>query len=407
MDSTSTQQSVRNRLASTINALWDDGKGMILLIISCGWFISLGIRIVYPALLPDIMAEFRIDYTSAGFLLSTIWITYASVQFPGGFLADRFGERAIVLTSLLAALGAILLIILAPIFAVFVLATVMLGLGTGLFGTSRVTILSDTYPDNRTTAVSFSQATGNLGNAILPVIAGFFAVAFGWRMGFGYLIPVFVLVVLGIMVYLPRRTSAAPDNALGVAYVKDLVQAVFNRTVLFATVMLFFMMFFYQGVTGFLPSYLIEVKGLSQTTASIVFGSFFATAIGFQFLSGLVSDRFGERRAIVLSVLIGLPPILLLPFLWSEWLIIPVAILSSATLGAVPPGHTYTVELMPDTLQGSGYGLVRTGYIGFGAISPPIVGFVADAGYFNFVFFLFAAAVICGALFCIRLPRVR
>lgn len=296
---------------------------------------------------------------------------------------------------------------MAPLFHVFVFETVLLGFGTGLYGTSRVTILSDVYPENRTTAVSFSQASGNLGNAILPALAGFLAVSLGWRMGFGYLIPLFALVVLGAAAYLPKRTSMSPENVLGVAYVKDLLAAVYNRDVLSATLMLFFTMFFYQGVTGFLPSYLIEVKGLSQTTASIVFGSFFVTAIGFQFLSGLISDRFGERHAIVLSILIGLPSILSIPFLWTEWLLVPVTLLCAATLGAVPPGHTYTVELMPETLQGSGYGLVRTAYIGFGATAPPIVGFVADAGYFNYVFLLFAVAVVCAALICTRLPSVR
>lgn len=400
------QSSLRDRFASTLSTLWGDGKGMILLTISCGWLLSLGVRIVYPALLPDIMAEFRINYTDAGFLLSTIWVTYASVQFPGGFLADRCGERAIVLMSLSAALGAILLIILAPLFPVFVLATVLLGFGTGLYGTSRVTILSDIYPENRTTAVSFSQASGNLGNAILPVIAGFLAVSFGWRMGFGYLTLLFALAILGVVIYLPKRTSASPENELGVAYVKDLMTAVLNRTVLSATLMLFFTMVFYQGVTGFLPSYLIEVKGLSQTTVSFVFGSFFVTAIGFQFLSGLVSDRFSERRAIILSILVGLPATLSVPFIWAEWLLIPTTILCAATLGAIPPSHTYTVELLPETLQGSGYGLVRTMYIGFGSIALPVVGLVADIGYFNYVFFLFAATVVCAVLICIRLPHV-
>lgn len=390
-----------------MRTLWGDGKGPILLTVSCGWFLSLGVRIVYPALLPDIMAEFRIDYTGAGFLLSAIWITYASVQFPSGLLADRFGERAIVLASVLSALGAVMLLVLAPAFAVFVLATVLLGLGTGLYGTSRVTILSDMYPDDRTTAVSFSQASGNVGNAVLPVIAGFVSVVFGWRMGFGYLVPLFVLVVVGVVLYIPRRTSAAPEGGIGFVYVRDLAGAVANRTVVAAALMLFFMMFFYQGVTGFLPSYLIEVKGLSQAVASAVYGAFFVTAIAFQFVSGFVADRFGERRAIVLSVLAGLPWLASLPFVQTQWAVIPIALLGAAVLGSIPPAHTYTIELLPETLQGSGYGLVRTVYIGLGASAPPIVGFIADAGYFAYVFLLFGIVTICGATICLRLPRMR
>ncbi len=398
--------SVRDRVQATVRTLWEDGKGLILLTVSCGWFLSLGVRIVYPALLPDIMAEFQIDYTGAGFLLSAIWIAYASVQFPGGLLADRFGERAIVLTSILSALGAVLLLVLAPAFSVFVLATVLLGLGTGLYGTSRVTILSDVYPDNRTTAVSFSQASGNVGNAVLPVIGGFVAAVFGWRIGFGYLVPAFVLVVGGIVLYLPKRTSAAPEESIGLEYVRNLARVVVDRTVVSAALMLFFLMFFYQGITGFLPSYLIEVKGLSQTAASTVYGVFFLTAIAFQFVSGIVADRFGERRAIVLFVLAGLPWLASLPFVQTRWVVIPIALLGAAVLGSIPPAHTYTVELLPEAFQGSGYGLVRTVYIGLGASAPPVVGFVADIGYFNYVFLLFGTVTVCGAVICLRLPQV-
>jgi len=352
------------------------------------------------------MTEFRMDYTGAGFLLSAIWVSYAIIQFPGGLLADRFGERAIVLTSTIATLGAIVLIMVSPIFFVFAVATVVLGLGAGLYGTSRVTILSDVYPDNRTTAVSFSQMSGNVGNAVLPVIAGFVAVGFGWRMGFGYLIPLFLLVIVGIAIYVPERTSAAPEDGIGLAYVRNLANAVATRSVIFASLMLFFFMFFYQGITGFLPSYLIEVKGFSQTAAATVFGAFFVTAIVTQLFSGVVADRIGERRAIVLWVLVSLPGLVLLPFVEAAWLVVPVALCCATLLGAIPPSHTYTVQLLPDALQGSGYGLVRTAYIGLAATAPPIVGYIADVGYFRYVFFLFAAVTVSAMMMCLRMPQV-
>lgn len=397
--------SLRRRTIAAIRTLWGDGRGLILLAISFGWFLTLGVRIVYPALLPDIMAEFRIDYTGAGFLLSSLWVSYALMQFPGGLLADRFGEGSIVMASMIATIVAILLIMLSPWFGVFALATVLLGVGAGLYGTSRVTILSDLYPDTRTTAVSFSQAIGNTGNAVLPVAAGFIAAAYGWRMGFGYLIPLYVLVLVGIATYVPRRTSDAPER-INTVYVHNLVRAVANRSVLSAAMMLFLFMFFYQGATGFLPSYLIEVKGFPNTFAATVFGGFFVTAILSQFLSGIVADRFGERRAIVLWSLVGLPGLILLPIVETTWMVIPMTLLGAATLGAIPPLHTYTVQLLPETLQGSGYGLVRTGYIGLGASAPPIVGYLADIGYFSYVFFLFAFVTVSAVGVCLQLPEV-
>ncbi len=395
--------SLRRRLEPVLALLWGDGKGPILLIVSGGWFLAIGVRIVYPALLPDIMAEFSLEYTGGGFLLSAIWIAYGLVQFPGGLFADRFGERAVMFVSMLSAVGAVLLMIVAPAFAVFVLATAVLGLGTGLYGTTRVTILSDVYPDNRTTAVSFSQASGNVGNAVLPVVSGVVAVWFGWRAGFGYLLPLFFAVIAGIVVYVPARTSAEPEDGTGLAYIRKLAVAVTNRATFAAALVLFFLMYFYQAVTGFLPSYLIEIKGFSQAAASVLYGSFFVAAIVFQFFSGITADRVGELRAITLFSLLGLVSVLSLPFAQAHPVIVPLVLGCAAVLGAIPPAHTYAVGLLPEEIQGSGYGLIRTGYIGLAAISLPLVGFVADAGYFNYVFLLFGAIVICAAAVAVRL----
>jgi MFS family permease len=389
--------SLRARLAPVLRALWSDGKGPILLTVSGGWFLAIGVRIVYPALLPDIMSEFRLEYTGAGFLLSAIWVSYGLVQFPGGLLADRFGERAVMFLSMLSTVGAVLAMIFAPAFAVFVLASVILGLGTGIYGTTRVTILSDVYPNHRTTAVSFSQASGNVGNAVLPVVSGLVAVAFGWRAGFGYLLPLFFFVVAGVVIYVPDRTSAEPDTGIGPDYVRELTAAVTTRATFAAALVLFFLMLFYQGVTGFLPSYLIEVKGLTQSAASVLYGSFFIAAIAFQFFSGIVADRLGEPRAITVFSLLGLLSVVSLPFVYSRPAVILLALGSSAVLGAIPPAHTHAVALLPEAIQGSGYGLIRTAYIGLAAASLPLVGAVADAGYFNYVFFLFGAIVVCAA----------
>ena len=395
--------SIRRRLEPVLGLLWGDGKGPILLIVSGGWFLAIGVRIVYPALLPDIMAEFRLEYTGGGFLLSAIWIAYGLVQFPGGLFADRFGERAVMFVSMLSAVGAVVSMIVAPVFAVFVLATAVLGLGTGLYGTTRVTILSDVYPDNRTTAVSFSQAAGNVGNALLPVLSGVVAVWFGWRAGFGYLLPLFFVVIAGIAVYVPARTSAEPEDGTGFAYIRELAVAVTNRATIAAALVLFFLMYFYQAVTGFLPSYLIEVKGFSQAGASVLYGSFFVSAIVFQFFSGVTADRIGELRAITVFCLFGLVSVLSLPFVDSQPLVVPLVLGCAAVLGAIPPAHTYAVGLLPEKIQGSGYGLIRTGYIGLAAVSLPIVGFVADAGHFEYVFLLFGAIVVCAAAVAVRL----
>lgn len=389
----------------SLRSLWSTGNGWLLLTISTGWLVSLGIRIVYPVLLPDIMGEFEIQFTGAGALLSALWVAYALMQFPGGLLADRFGEQRILLASLVGATSAVALILVAPVFWLFVGATVLLGAGTGLYGPSRVTVLSDVFPDHRNTAVSFSQAAGNAGNAVLPIAAGIISVSLGWRYGFGYFIPAFLLVIVGVVRYVPSRTSVAPENASGKAYVHDLLRTLDDRTVLYAAGIMFCILFYYQGITGFLPTYLIEIKGLQQSVVSAVYGGFFAVAIGLQFLAGIVADRYDERTAIVAFVVPGVVGAVGLPFAGSDWAAIGMVLLSASILGAIPPANTNIVLQLPESLQGSGYGLLRTLYIGLGAAAPPLVGYLGDAGAFDAGIFLLGVVALGSVAGCYKLTR--
>jgi MFS family permease len=402
-------ETLQRRITTIRQVLGADGKGWILLTVSGGWLLTLGVRIVYPALLPDIIGEFGVGYTGGGFLLSALWVAYALMQFPGGVAADLVGEKRVILGSVGTVLAAILAVVGAPTYGVFVASTVLLGLGAGLYGTSRVTIVTDVFPENKTTAVSFTQAAGNVGTAVLPVLAGGIAVAFGWRLGFGYLVPLFVLVIVGIVAFVPRRTSAEPDAGEGLnrAFLEDLRGAVLNRNVLLITLLQLSLMTYYQGITGFLPTYLIDVKGLSQTLASTVFGAFFVTAIGMQFVSGLVADRYGQRRTIVLFVLIAFPAAVALPVLDSQPAVIGATLLAAGVLGAFPPSHTYAVDLIPDALQGSGYGMIRTLYIGAAAGAPPVVGWLADGGRFDLAITLLGTTTLLVVGLCVILPDLR
>lgn len=378
---------LRTTLSNIREDLWSEGRGGILLFVSLGWFSTLGIRIVFPALLPQIAASFSINYAAAGGLIGVLWASYALMQYPGGVLADALGERTVMLVSLLATFIAIGGLVMTPTYGLFIIATIVLGIGTGLYGTSRVTVISDTFSDWATTAISITQATGNLGNVILPVIAGLVSVALGWRMGFAYLVPMFVVAAVGIRIFLPKRTSTASDIEIAQS-IRKVVATVIQREVLLATGILFLIMFEYQSITGFLPLYIVEVKGLDQDIASVLYGVFFAAAMAIQFVSGMISDRYGQRLAIGMFLGASVPAFFLLSLADSLLSLAGTIILLSSVLGGFPPAHAHAVKTLPDDIQGSSYGLIRTLYIGLGATGPLFVGFMADSNFFDEAFLL-------------------
>lgn len=398
---------VRSAITTVWTDLWQGGRGWILLFVSIGWFLTLGVRIVYPALLPQVTAEFAIDYATIGGLISLLWLSYALLQFPGGVVADFIGERAVLVLSVSVTMIGITTIVVAASLPLFVMATIVLGIGTGFYGTTRITVLSAVYSDRDTTAISVSQAAGNVGNVILPVSAGGVSVYLGWRWGFGMLLPLLALTAIGFWAFIPKRTSPhSSDSGTFVRTMRQVGGAITNRRVLAVTSILFLTMFMYQSVTGFLPTYLAEVKTLSPSTAAAVYGLFFASAIGVQFVSGVVADRYDRRYAMAGFLGLSVPAFGLITIAQGLVALLGVVMLLSCMLGGFPPAHAYAVRALPAAVQGSGYGLLRTLYIAFGALGPPTIGVLADYGLFAEGFFLLGGVALLTSVASIRLPSV-
>jgi hypothetical protein len=72
----------------------------------------------------------------------------------------------------------------------------------------------------------------------------------------------------------------------------------------------------------------------------------------------------------------------------------------------MPPINTAGVGALPDEIRGSGFGLLRTGYIAFGAVGPPIVGVLADAGRFDGAFLLLGGVALALAGWGLVFERV-
>jgi hypothetical protein len=62
-----------------------------LLAVAAGWFLSLGVRMVYPALLPYLRTAYGLDLGTTGLLLTVLWSAHALGQLLGSLPTDEFG----------------------------------------------------------------------------------------------------------------------------------------------------------------------------------------------------------------------------------------------------------------------------------------------------------------------------
>lgn len=364
--------------------LWGGNREKMLFSVAFGWFLSISLRMVYPALLPYLRTDYNLTLTTAGLLLSVLWVAYACGQLPGGILADWAGERLLLTISSVLAATMLTLVVVSESPSILFVATALFGIGTALYGVSRFTILEKIYPDRLGTATGITMAAGDLGNSVMPPAAGFIAVVAAWQFGFGFAIPLFLLAAVGLWATLPKQNATVSlSGSLGV---DSVVSTLTRPSILLGLVLLVLWSVVMQAVIGFYPTYLTDEKGLSVQAATVLFGFFFALGILMKPAAGRAFDRIGVR--VPLLVFMGAAGIALslLPFVGNVWLLVLVTVLASGLLGFETIVISDLTRRLPDGAQGTNLGALRTVYVGVGGLSPILFGAIADQGYFDEAF---------------------
>jgi MFS family permease len=402
----STLISLLNSGKKEIRVLRQGGRGEILVVVAFPWALLLGSRMALPVLLPYIQAEFGVSLSVIGLLVTLLWLGGAIGQLPGGILADWYNEGLIMTISLGLVAVALLLVVLAPNTATLFIAVSLWGLATSLYPIARITILSETYPDRLGSALGLTMATGDLGQTLIPPIAGTLAVLFVWQTGLGFVVPLLIVGGIGVWFIVPRQSEMDGSvEALSMNTARHLVDELRRPTMMFVSLILILFFFFWQAFTSFFPTYLVIEKGLSETMASILFGVFFAAGAIVKPIAGMAYDRIGMRWTLICVLLGPVGGLLFLPVVSSLEMIIIVTLAISTMLGNGAATQSFVAEQFPSNIQGTGLGTVRTAAAMVGSTGPVLFGIVADRGFFNQGYIALAVILVIVILLAYRMPQ--
>lgn len=383
--------------------------GLIIGLMGLCHAISHFYQLVLAPLFPMMKESFGVSYAALGLMLTVFYIFSALPQPGAGFIVDRYGGRSVLIGGLALQVLGVVLIAVAPSYALLVLGAGLAGLGNSVYHPADFAILNARVAESRLGhAFSSHGIAGALGFAVAPLFSGTLGAAFGWRA------TVLVAAAGGFAVLLLllsnlRRIGAPAAHHEG-------RRAPMDISVLLAPAVLLCFAYFsiyaagLAGLQGFTVSALTLQFGVATTFAAIALTAYMVGNAAGNFAGGFVATRTRRRDLVAAAGLSGSAASMLLVALGA----VPAAALPFAfafagfSVGVTAPSRDLIVRAStPPGATGRVYGFVYSG-LDVGAFAVPVFyGWLVDHQLFSAVFYTVSGLTALAVLTVLSLPARR
>ncbi len=339
-----------------------------------------------PAIYPTLKDQFQLSFAQVGMITLAFQCTASLLQPMVGYFADIKPMPYSLAVGMVSTFIGLLVLAIAPNYAVILIAAMMVGLGSAVFHPEASRVARMASGGRYSLAQSVFQVGGNSGQAISPLIAALLVATYGqrsivWYAGFA-LMAFVILVKVGSWykdhglarirshthVKHPELTRGKVMQALAV-----LLALVFSK-------------FIYLACVGsYFTFYLIEKFGVSVQSAQVHLFFFLGAIAAGTLLGGVLGDRIGRKYVIWFSILGMLPFTLLLPYANLFWVGVLASIIGVILASAFPAIVVYAQELLPGRV-GMIAGLFFGLSFGLSGIGAAVLGALADVTSIDYVF---------------------
>ena len=345
----------------------------------------------------------------AGLLATAFLVTYMLTAPLFGWLADHVRRWWIIGASVglwsLATAGSGL----AGGFTALLLTRCLVGVGEAGYGPSAPTIIADVFPVSvRGRMMSFFYMAIPVGSAIGYALGGGLSAHFhNWRAPF-YVVAVPGLVLAGLCLLMPEPKRG---EANGVAKAKhagiaDYLALLKNKSYTFNTLAMTALTFSIGGLSFWVPSYILEFRHQPDLgKINMVFGGITVVAgLLATLLGGIVGDRLRPRFPGAYFLVSGVAMLVAFPFVIA-FLYVPFPYAWSCLFIAIfclffntGPSNTALANVTHPSIRAMAFALnILVIHAAGDAISPPLIGAIADRSNLNTAFFVVSAAILAAS----------
>jgi len=360
-------------------------------------------------LLPVLAEAFGLSYAQVGLIRAAKSSAMMVFELPSGIIAERSGERLLLVFGLICAGGAYLTLNSAGSFEVITLILFVTGLGGAFQHSLASAIITSTYKDGgRRTALGVYNSSGDVGKL---AFSGLFTLAIGLGIAWQHVTSLFGVLglVLAVIVFLlfqhlgvgdrPTVSTSAskPGSKLG--------WGIRNRAAFSALAVIVFVDIAVQS--GFLTFLAFLMAEKQVPTSLAVFSVVLTLAGGIfgKFGCGYLAERMGVRVSLILVQCLtaaGIVAVLIAPPLIAYFLL---PILGLVLQGSSTITYGTVADLFYGARQSRGFAAIYTISSGATVIGPVIFGLISDGFGLTPAMLTMAVVVLLPLPLCVLLNQ--
>ena len=354
--------------------------GLLLSICACH-LLHDGLADVLYVLLPVWQTALDTSRSQLGLLITLYFVALAVLQVPTGILAERIGERSLLIGgTVVAGLGFVMMALPGGT-AMLAVTLVIAGLGSSVQHPLGSTLVARAYgPGSRRVAIGTYNFSGDLGKMLFPVLGGLALASVGWQTittGFGILAIISAIVFLVLLRRMriggpPEKsvdaTDVDPDRPTGIHDRRRFT--VLSAIAVFDTITRY-------GLLTLLPFLLID-QGASKSDVGLALGLLFGGGAVGKFLCGVGAQRLGVLPTVWITEIITAGGILALLVVPQQLTLLLLPVIGAALNGTSSVLYGSVTDYVAPEQQARGFGIFYTVVIASGAVSPVACGVLSD-----------------------------
>ncbi|EIC85646.1 MFS transporter [Serratia sp. M24T3] len=383
-----------------------DNKYWVLGLLYTAWCIAFIDRVVLSFSSPAIAKELSLSPTEIGLVLSIFYFGFWLMQLPGGWLADRFGSKVIVMIGI--GCWSLFTLFTGTAWSLTSLLAIRLlfGIGEGIFPSASIKGVTENFSlEDKPKMSSFLMSSNYIGSMLAPLLIAPLLIHFGWRhvfMMIGGLGILFVLVY-GFTVRRKESTTQAHQRMNG-ADLKELLR----KPLMWKLAAVWFgLSLINKGLDSWMPIYLMTERGMNLKAVGILLPIPYLTAGIATMIGGWVMIKFFDGKEKYMLMVSAALTAFFLYFMYGAQSI--SAVIAAQACVYFFKSFVFAVaialptKILAEKMVGTGIGIINFGGQAAGFVAPLAIGILVQHFSYSAAFLFLMAAAACSVIISVTL----